>query len=240
MARTVNVETRAIRREAFVETGLRLIQTKGYEQMSVQDVLDDLDVSRGAFYHYFSSKRELLEAVVDHVVAAALAAVEPIAADPQLPAIARMEGIFTGIAGWKAERRELMLALVRVWYSDDNVLTRDKLRLHLGGSLVPMLAGIIRQGAEQGVMSAGSPEGAARAVVSLLLGAQDMAIELFVARQEGTISVESVVVHHGGVHRGVRADPGDPPGSMTLLDEHTLRLWFGSGAETGPLITIRR
>jgi AcrR family transcriptional regulator len=236
----VNVETRAIRREAFVETGLRLIQTKGYEQMSVQDVLDDLDVSRGAFYHYFSSKRELLEAVVDHVVAAALAAVEPIAADQQLPAIARMEGIFTGIAGWKAERRELMLALVRVWYSDDNVLTRDKLRLHLGGSLVPMLAGIIREGAEQGVMSAGSPEGAARAIVSLLLGAQDTAIELFVARQEGTISVESVVSTMAGYTEAFERILGIPPGSMTLLDENTLRLWFGSGAETGPLITIRR
>ncbi len=240
MARTVNVETRAIRREAFVETGLRLIQTKGYEQMSVQDVLDDLDVSRGAFYHYFSSKRELLEAVVDHVVAAALAAVEPIAADQQLPAIVRMEGIFTGIAGWKAERRELMLALVRVWYSDDNVLTRDKLRLHLGGSLVPMLAGIIREGAEQGVMSAGSPEGAARAIVSLLLGAQDTAIELFVARQEGTISVESVVSTMAGYTEAFERILGIPPGSMTLLDENTLRLWFGSGAETGPLITIRR
>jgi AcrR family transcriptional regulator len=240
LARTVNVETRAIRREAFVETGLRLIQTKGYEQMSVQDVLDDLDVSRGAFYHYFSSKRELLEAVVDHVVAAALAAVEPIAADQQLPAIARMEGIFTGIAGWKAERRELMLALVRVWYSDDNVLTRDKLRLHLGGSLVPMLAGIIREGAEQGVMSAGSPEGAARAIVSLLLGAQDTAIELFVARQEGTISVESVVSTMAGYTEAFERILGIPPGSMTLLDENTLRLWFGSGAETGPLITIRR
>jgi AcrR family transcriptional regulator len=236
----VNVETRAIRREAFVETGLRLIQTKGYEQMSVQDVLDDLDVSRGAFYHYFSSKRELLEAVVDHVVAAALAAVEPIAADQQLPAIVRMEGIFTGIAGWKAERRELMLALVRVWYSDDNVLTRDKLRLHLGGSLVPMLAGIIREGVEQGVMSAGSPEGAARAIVSLLLGAQDTAIELFVARQEGTISVESVVSTMAGYTEAFERILGIPPGSMTLLDENTLRLWFGSGAETGPLITIRR
>jgi len=240
LARTVNVETRAIRREAFVETGLRLIQTKGYEQMSVQDVLDDLDVSRGAFYHYFSSKRELLEAVVDHVVAAARGAVERIAADQQLPGSARMEGIFTGIAGWKAERRELMLALVRVWYSDDNVLTRDKLRLHLGGSLVPMLAGIIREGAEQGVMSAGSPEGAARAIVSLLLGAQDTAIELFVARQEGTISVESVVSTMAGYTEAFERILGIPPGSMTLLDENTLRLWFGSGAETGPLITIRR
>ena len=50
MPRTVNVEARAIRREAFVEVSLRLIQAKGYEQMSIQDVLDELDASRGAFY----------------------------------------------------------------------------------------------------------------------------------------------------------------------------------------------
>ena len=240
MARTVNVEARAIRREAFVDAGLRLIQTKGYEQMSVQDVLDELDVSRGAFYHYFDSKRALLEAVVDHVVAAALAAVAPIAADPQLSAVARLEGIFTGIAGWKAERRELMLALIRVWYSDDNVLTRDKLRLHLVGSLVPMLAAIIRQGTEQGMMSAGSPEGAARAIVSLLLGAQDMAIELFVARQEGTISVETVVSTMAGYTEAMERILGIHPGSLTLLDDRTLRLWYGSGAEAGPLTTTTR
>ena len=240
MARTVNVEARAVRREAFVEVALRLIQTKGYEQMSVQDVLDELGVSRGAFYYYFSSKRALLEAVVDHVVVAALAAVAPIAADPQLSAVAKLQGIFTGIAGWKAERRELMLALIRVWYSDDNVLTRDKLRLNLVGSLVPMLAEVIRQGTEQGVMSASSPEGAARAVVSLLLGAQDVAIELFVARQEGSVSAETVMSTFAGYTEAMERILGIRPGSLTLLDDHILELWFGAGAETGPPITIRR
>jgi hypothetical protein len=44
-----------------------------------------------------------------------------------------MERLFTGIAGWKAERRELMLALVEVWYSDDNVLVRDKVRRSTSG-----------------------------------------------------------------------------------------------------------
>jgi AcrR family transcriptional regulator len=240
VARTVNVEARAIRREAFVDAGLRLIQARGYEQMSVQDVLDELDASRGAFYYYFSSKRELLEAVVDHVVAAALAAVEPIAADLQLPAVAKLEGVFTGIAGWKAERRELMLALIQVWYSDDNVLTRDKLRLHLVVSLVPMLAEIIREGTEQGVMSAGSPEGAARAVVSLLLGAQDVAIELFVARQQGTVSAETVASTFAGYTEAMERILGIPAGSLTLVDDRTFELWFGPGAETGPPITARR
>jgi len=52
MARTDKaVAAQAIRREAFVDAGLRLIQVKGYDQMSVQDVLDELDLSKGAFYH---------------------------------------------------------------------------------------------------------------------------------------------------------------------------------------------
>ena len=62
MARTVDTEAHAVRREAFVDVAQRLMQTKGYEQMSIQDVLDELDASRGAFYHYFDSKTALLEA----------------------------------------------------------------------------------------------------------------------------------------------------------------------------------
>ena len=240
MPRTVNTETRAIRREAFVQAGLRLIQTKGYEQMSVQDVLDDLHASRGAFYHYFTSKRALLEAVVDHVVAAALGTVAPITFEAGRSAISKLEGIFTGIAGWKADRRELMLALVRVWYSDDNVLTRDKLRGHLMVSLVPMLAEIIAQGVEEGVMSPGSPDGAARAIVSLLLGAQDAAIEMFVANQEEVVPFEVAVGRVAAYIGAIERVLGLPPGCLKLFNEETLRPWFGPGVEKGPPIASRR
>jgi hypothetical protein len=89
-------------------------------------------------------------------------------------------------------------------------------------------------------MSAGSPEGAARAIVSLLLGAQDMAIELFVARQEGTISVETVVSTMAGYTEAMERILGIHPGSLTLLDDRTLQLWYGSGAEAGPLTTTTR
>ncbi|MDB5063897.1 MAG: TetR/AcrR family transcriptional regulator, partial [Chloroflexi bacterium] len=57
MPRTVNVAAHRVRREAFLDVAQRLIQTKGYEQMSIQDVLDALDTSRGALYHYFGSKQ---------------------------------------------------------------------------------------------------------------------------------------------------------------------------------------
>src|SRR5256885_16974182 len=84
MARTVNAEVHTVRREAFVDAAERLMQTRGYEQMSVQDVLDDLGASRGAFYHYFDSKQALLEAVLDRMVDAGLGSVAPVVDDPTL------------------------------------------------------------------------------------------------------------------------------------------------------------
>jgi AcrR family transcriptional regulator len=76
MPRTLNPETYALRRDAFVDAAQRLIQTKGYQQFSVQDVLDELDASKGAFYHYFDSKAALLDAVIDQMADAAAARLE--------------------------------------------------------------------------------------------------------------------------------------------------------------------
>jgi AcrR family transcriptional regulator len=226
LPRTVNVEARAIRREAFVEAALRLIQTKGYEQMSIQDVLDELDASRGAFYHYFASKLALLEAAVDHIVAAAMEAVAPIVANPTLSAPQKLERLFSGIAGWKAERRELMLALLEVWYSDDNAIVRDKVRRSTVTGLVPLLSVIVEQGRVETVFSTSSPDGAARAVVALLLGAQDMAGELFFTRQAGEIPFEMVAARFAGLAEALTRVLGAPIGSLSLIDDATLRLWF--------------
>lgn len=226
MPRTVNPETRAVRREAFVDSALRLIQAEGYEQMSVQDVLDDLDASRGAFYHYFDSKIALLEAAVERMVAAAMAAVAPVVADPDLPALSKFERLFSGIAGWKAERRELMLALLRVWYSDDNAIVRDKLRRSMVICLVPPLAEIIRQGAAEGTFTTGHPDDAARAVVSLLQGAQDLAGELFFARQANAVPFSFVEARFAGFAEALERILGVPPGTLSLIDDGTLRLWF--------------
>ena len=76
MPRTVNPTALEVRREAFIDVAERLIQTKAYEQMTIQDVLDRAGASRGGFYHYFDSKQDLLQAVVARMSDAAMAAIE--------------------------------------------------------------------------------------------------------------------------------------------------------------------
>src|SRR5215207_8350416 len=137
MARTVNHDSRTIRRDAFVDAAQRLIALKGYEQMSIQDVLDALDASRGAFYHYFDSKAALLQAVIDRTVVEATANVERILSDPDISALAKLSRLLTDIADYKNERQDLIRGL-QVWLSDDNALVRERLRRLTVARLTPL------------------------------------------------------------------------------------------------------
>jgi AcrR family transcriptional regulator len=230
MARPVNTAVRALRREAFVDVAERLIQAKGYEQMTVQDVLDELDASRGAFYHYFDSKVALLEAVVERMVDAATAALAPVMADPGLPALEKLGRLFSGIAGWKAQRKELLLALIQVWLSDDNAIVREKLRQRTAVRLTPLLAGIVRQGRAEGLFTASSPDEAARVLVSLLQGANEVATELFVAHQSKAVSLEVVERAFSAYSEAFERILGIPDGSSRMVDRATVREWFGPTA----------
>jgi AcrR family transcriptional regulator len=227
MARTVDTEAHAVRREAFVDAALRLMQAKGYDQMSIQDVLDELDASRGAFYHYFDSKTALLEAVVTRIVDAALASVTPIVEDAALDAKAKLEGLFGGIAQWKMERTQLMLELTRVWLSDENTLLRDKMWQHLLLRLAPPLAAILRQGDDEGVFAVGSPDDTARVLVALLHGLNDLAVRTFVERDESGASLAQVEAMLAAYIEAMERILGVPAGTLTLVDEDVLREWYG-------------
>jgi AcrR family transcriptional regulator len=226
MARTARA-ARTVRRDEFVDVALRLIQAKGYEQMSVQDVLDELDASKGSFYHYFDSKRALLLAVVERMTDAVIAALSPVLEDPALTALQRLEAFLTGFAGWKAERRPLVLATIDAWTSDDNAIVREKLRRGTDQRLVPMLAAIVRQGVEEGLFTAGPPEETARILLMLVHGFREAATDQFFARRAGTISFDAVLRANAAAVAALERILGVPAGSIHGLDEEALRLWFG-------------
>jgi AcrR family transcriptional regulator len=227
MPRTVNATLHTVRREAFLDVAQRLIQLKGYEVMSVQDVLDELDASKGAFYHYFDSKQALLEAVVERFADGAMAALAPVLGDPDLPALLKLERAFAGIARWKAERKELVLAIMEVWNSDSNAIVREKLRRMTVRRLVPLLSTVIEQGIEEGVFRASSADQTATVFVFLMQGFQELAIEYFIARQAGTVTFEAVRRSVAAFTEAFERILGVPKGSLILTDEPTLHFWFG-------------
>ena len=46
-------------------TAARLFQERGWANVNIEDVVKEVGVTRGAFYHYFKSREDLIVAVVD-------------------------------------------------------------------------------------------------------------------------------------------------------------------------------
>ena len=56
--------------QLILDVAFRLFMEKGYERTSIQDIIDRLGgLSKGAIYHHFKSKDDILMAVTDRMTA---------------------------------------------------------------------------------------------------------------------------------------------------------------------------
>jgi AcrR family transcriptional regulator len=227
MARTLNPETYTVKRDVFVDVAQLLITTRGYASFSVQDVLDAANASKGAFYHYFDAKDQLVDAVVNRMADQAAATIQPVIDDPDKSAVDKLEALFQGMAQFKAERKDLVLGILRIWLSDDNLVVREKLRRLVVLRLVPWLEGIVRQGVAEGTFTSRYPDRLARVLATLVQGMSELASELWVARQQDTVSLEEVKRTFDAYQEAFERIVGVPARTLRFLDEQTVEFWFG-------------
>ena len=168
MARIVNEAAYAARRNAILDAAQRAVETKGYEQMAIADLLSELQISSGAFYHYFDSKPALLLGLVERMGDQVEQLVLPIVHDPKLSALDKLQRFFATLDHGKREHKRFVLAYLRVWYGDENAIVRHKLHIVRVKRFTPWLEEIIRQGTREGVLTTPYPDQAARVVISLL------------------------------------------------------------------------
>jgi AcrR family transcriptional regulator len=167
MARTVNEAAYTARRNAILDAAERAIETRGYEQMAIADLLEELHISSGAFYHYFDSKPALLMALVERRGDQLEQRVLPIIHDPTLRALDKLQRLFNAFDRDKLEHKELLFSYMRVLYADENAIFRYKMYATMIKQLAPWLEEIIRQGVEEGIFTVLYPDQTARMIISL-------------------------------------------------------------------------
>lgn len=57
-----------ITEQRILDSAYKLFVEKGWESTTIQDIIDDLgDLTRGAFYHHFKSKEDIIDAVTSRI-----------------------------------------------------------------------------------------------------------------------------------------------------------------------------
>jgi AcrR family transcriptional regulator len=169
MPRITKEKDYSVRRNEILDAAQKLIYSKGYEAMTIQDLLDDLNISKGAFYHYFLSKHALLEGLIDRSMDQATRLVSPILEDPNLTSLEKLSRYFDAVSSWKVAQKKFMIQLLRVWYKDENSIFRQKLMAAGVEFLSPILVKLISQGVEEGMMVVNDPQMTAKVVYSLMI-----------------------------------------------------------------------
>ena len=79
-----------VRRREILVAARELFVKKGYDQSSVNDILKVVDIAKGTFYYYFTSKEEVLEAIILDIVEEGARRAEKILRDKSIPLVNRI------------------------------------------------------------------------------------------------------------------------------------------------------
>jgi len=82
-----------LREDAIVSAVNRLLATKGYDLMTVDEVAAEAGLAKASLYKHFTSKEELAAAAMVRVLERATEQVDALDAQPQRPVIERLEAI---------------------------------------------------------------------------------------------------------------------------------------------------
>ncbi len=207
-----------IRREQIIESAERLFYAKGYEQTSVQNILDDLKLSKGGFYHHFESKLQLLEAICgrqgERDRAAMRAAVDENAGD----AVAQFNALLALCGLWRADRMDFAALMLRVAYLGGSDQLRDGMRRTTMEAALPLMNEVVAAGLSERVFFTRFPDEIGELILQLFANITDELAMALAAPGEEDAALAEALSRLDAYRASVETLLCAPFGSIQLYD----------------------
>jgi AcrR family transcriptional regulator len=199
------VKAPAVRQAELIDCAQQLFLSKGYEKTTINDVIAATGLSKGAFYHHFRAKEDLLEAIAARFGGQALANVASLDGGPPLNALERLNRLLAMGREWKMEHLPVLRAMFITLLQPENGVLYHRIVGAVFNALAPALSAIIEQGVREGVFDVADVQTAtdtllwlaenrraiaAQAIALAEAGALEPAIELIMRRvraEEATV-----------------------------------------------------
>ncbi|MCR5511708.1 MAG: TetR/AcrR family transcriptional regulator [Lachnospiraceae bacterium] len=137
------------RRREILDVAEELFVTKGYDNTSTNDILNRIGIARGTLYYHFKSKEDILNSMIERINDGLIAKARTIASDTSIPVIDRL--VMT-IAGMQVDT-EIGQEIIDQVHKPQNALMHQKMQQHLLNGVIPIIAGIVEEGNEQGIFN---------------------------------------------------------------------------------------
>lgn len=140
-------------KEQILKSAQKFFFSIGYNQTSIQMIIDDLGIAKGTFYHHYKSKMQVMQAVAEIIVTSGVETVKPYIYESEDDAIKKFNYFLTTLAQWKMDKMDILYTIFKVMYSDDNLPFRESINEKNLEQYMPIINHIVRQGIKEGTMS---------------------------------------------------------------------------------------
>lgn len=181
---TVGQEAKMSTRDIIIEKAYYFFSMKGYKSTSIKDIIESVGVAKGTFYHYFNSKSELLDIVVEEILCRETKKIREAIDRFDGNAIEMFKVFFDMQSKWKYAEANVLFEMMKVMYSDENVLFLKKIEEKSKKYFGPILAEIIRRGIKEGSFNTFAPEEASNIIMTLSFALGEEINDIFMNNEQ--------------------------------------------------------
>jgi len=148
----------------ILDVATHLFFEKGYDATSLQDIINETNLSKGAIYHHFSSKEEIFEAIFHRIGEENTSALAKVRDDSSLNGLEKLRAIFK--AALFHSNQSLMLTVTPCLLDNPRFLAMQIAQLYQ--IVAPeFIQPILQQGIDDGSIQTANPHELAEAIMVL-------------------------------------------------------------------------
>jgi AcrR family transcriptional regulator len=181
------VKAPAVRRAELIDCAQRLFLEKGYERTTINDVIEATQLSKGAFYHHFRAKEDLLEAIAERFARQAMEHAAAVRNDASLDALGRLNLMLAMTREWKAEHLGELKAMFTSLLRAENAVLYHRIVGAVFAAMAPTLKAMIEEGEAEGMFEVVDADLAAEALLWLGEGRRLLVVRALEAAEAGDV-----------------------------------------------------
>lgn len=138
------------RRDQLLDSAEELFFRKGFEAASIQELMDAAGVSKGAVYHHFKSKDDVLEALSVRLAEAAADSVADVVTDQTIGAVDRLNLVLLCLRARKAQEWPRLQGAFETLFAPGNVALFHRISQAMNRVMAPLFAKVLEGGIAEG------------------------------------------------------------------------------------------
>ena len=135
------------RKQELLQIAYRMFISRGYENTSVDDIIEEAGIAKGTYYYYFETKEQMLEEVIGMMIDRETEAAGQIL-KAEIPIPQKIIGIISSLRPAKEE-----MPIEGALMQPENMVMHGKIRKKIVEKAVPLLAEVVEEGIAEGVFS---------------------------------------------------------------------------------------